>query len=87
MTTAAFSSDGSVLAVAADKVITLWDPDRNTLLAVIGDSLEVTFLIVKASLHTSWMCPRDACLLLTSSFHDPLSSCSCYYCALVVFYP
>ena len=41
MSTAAFSSDGSVLAVAADKVITLWDPDRNTLLAVIGDSLEV----------------------------------------------
>ncbi|KAG6407349.1 hypothetical protein SASPL_130338 [Salvia splendens] len=40
MSTAAFSSDGSVLAVAADKVITLWDPDRNTLLAVIGDSLE-----------------------------------------------
>ncbi|XP_057765313.1 uncharacterized protein LOC130986058 [Salvia miltiorrhiza] len=40
MTTAAFSSDGSVLAVAADKVITLWDPDRNTLLAVIGDTLE-----------------------------------------------
>ncbi|KAH6778682.1 Transducin/WD40 repeat-like superfamily protein [Perilla frutescens var. frutescens] len=40
MTAAAFSSDGSVLAVAADKVITLWDPDRNTLLAVIGDSIE-----------------------------------------------
>ncbi|KAI3456714.1 hypothetical protein Pfo_013377 [Paulownia fortunei] len=40
MTAAAFSSDGSVLAVAAEKVITLWDPDKNTLLAVIGDSLE-----------------------------------------------
>ncbi|KAL0399017.1 UNVERIFIED_CONTAM: U3 small nucleolar RNA-associated protein 17 [Sesamum radiatum] len=40
MTAAAFSGDGSVLAVAAEKVITLWDPDRNTLLAVIGDSLE-----------------------------------------------
>ncbi|KAL6562454.1 hypothetical protein OROGR_003461 [Orobanche gracilis] len=40
MNAAAFSSDGSVLAVAAEKVITLWDPDRNTLLAVIGDSLE-----------------------------------------------
>ncbi|KAL8461980.1 hypothetical protein ACS0TY_033171 [Phlomoides rotata] len=40
MTSAAFSSDGSVLAVAAEKVITLWDPDRNTLLAVIGDSVE-----------------------------------------------
>ncbi|KAL6514005.1 hypothetical protein OROHE_019461 [Orobanche hederae] len=40
MNAAAFSNDGSVLAVAAEKVITLWDPDRNTLLAVIGDSLE-----------------------------------------------
>ncbi|GFQ03218.1 WD repeat-containing protein 75 [Phtheirospermum japonicum] len=40
MNAAAFSSDGSVLAVAAEKFITLWDPDRNTLLAVIGDSLE-----------------------------------------------
>ncbi|PIN01346.1 WD40 repeat protein [Handroanthus impetiginosus] len=40
MTAAAFSSDGSVLAVAAEKVITLWDPDRNILLTVVGDSLE-----------------------------------------------
>ncbi|KAK6149498.1 hypothetical protein DH2020_017023 [Rehmannia glutinosa] len=40
MIAAAFSSDGSVLAVAAENVITLWDPDRNTLLTVIGDSLE-----------------------------------------------
>ncbi|KAL3820938.1 hypothetical protein ACJIZ3_006843 [Penstemon smallii] len=40
MTAATFSSDGSVLAVAAEKVITLWDPDRNILVAVIGDSLE-----------------------------------------------
>lgn len=43
MTAAAFSGDGSVLAVAAEKVITLWDPDRNTLLAVLGNSLEVIF--------------------------------------------
>ncbi|KAL7130641.1 hypothetical protein ABFS83_13G148500 [Erythranthe nasuta] len=40
LTAAAFSGDGSVLAVAAEKVITLWDPDRNTLLAVIGETLE-----------------------------------------------
>ncbi|KAL2245138.1 UNVERIFIED_CONTAM: U3 small nucleolar RNA-associated protein 17, partial [Sesamum indicum] len=40
MTASAFSGDGSVLAVAAEKVITLWDPDRNILLSVIGDSLE-----------------------------------------------
>lgn len=61
MTTAAFSSDGSVLAVAADKVITLWEPDRNTLLAVIGDTLEVSHILIvsNARLHTSWICPDD----------------------------
>lgn len=37
MTAAAFSADGSVLAVAADTVITLWDPDKNILVAVIGE--------------------------------------------------
>ncbi|PSR85460.1 WD repeat-containing protein [Actinidia chinensis var. chinensis] len=40
MTAAAFSADGSVLAVAAETVITLWDPEMNVLVAVIGDSLE-----------------------------------------------
>ncbi|XP_043698630.1 WD repeat-containing protein 75 [Telopea speciosissima] len=39
MTAAAFSADGSVLAVAAGTVVTLWDPDRNVLVAVIGESL------------------------------------------------
>ncbi|XP_023900086.1 uncharacterized protein LOC112011971 [Quercus suber] len=39
MTAAAFSLDGSVLAVAAETVITLWDPDKNVLLAVIGETL------------------------------------------------
>lgn len=38
MTAAAFSADGSVLAVAAETVITLWDPDRNYLVAVIGET-------------------------------------------------
>ncbi|XP_028788837.1 WD repeat-containing protein 75-like [Neltuma alba] len=38
MTAAAFSADGSVLAVAAETVITLWDPDKNTLVAVVGQS-------------------------------------------------
>ncbi|OWM87006.1 hypothetical protein CDL15_Pgr016043 [Punica granatum] len=38
MTAAAFSADGSVLAVAAETVITLWDPDRNVLVAVLGDT-------------------------------------------------
>ncbi|XP_027172674.1 WD repeat-containing protein 75 isoform X1 [Coffea eugenioides] len=40
MTAATFSMDGSVLAVAAENVITLWDPDRNFLVAVIGESIE-----------------------------------------------
>ncbi|XP_078177165.1 transducin/WD40 repeat-like superfamily protein isoform X1 [Carex rostrata] len=39
MTAAAFSGDGSVLAIAAETVITLWDPHSNLLVAVIGDSL------------------------------------------------
>ncbi|XP_011043947.1 PREDICTED: WD repeat-containing protein 75-like [Populus euphratica] len=39
MTAATFSSDGSVLAVAAETVITLWDADKNILVAVIGDTL------------------------------------------------
>ncbi|XP_050373389.1 uncharacterized protein LOC126791037 isoform X2 [Argentina anserina] len=37
MTAAAFSADGSVLAVAAETVITLWDPDKNMLVAVLGE--------------------------------------------------
>lgn len=66
MSTAAFSSDGSVLAIAADKVITLWEPDRNTLLAVIGDTLDVSHILIvsNASLHTSWICPCYTWLLL-----------------------
>ncbi|CAK9157783.1 unnamed protein product [Ilex paraguariensis] len=40
MTAATFSADGSVLAVAAETVITLWDPQRNVLVAVIGESIE-----------------------------------------------
>ncbi|XP_050217951.1 uncharacterized protein LOC126668808 [Mercurialis annua] len=37
MTAATFSHDGSVLAVAAETVITLWDPDKNVLVAVVGE--------------------------------------------------
>lgn len=43
MTAAAFSADGSVLAVAAETVITLWDPDNNALVAVIGEAQMVNF--------------------------------------------
>ncbi|XP_058755460.1 uncharacterized protein LOC131628646 [Vicia villosa] len=38
MRAAAFSADGSVLAVAADTIITLWDPDKNELIAVVGET-------------------------------------------------
>lgn len=41
MTAATFSADGSVLAVAAETVITLWDPEQNILVAVIGETLTV----------------------------------------------
>lgn len=41
MTAAAFSCDGSVLAVAAETVITLWDPNKNVLVAVIGETITV----------------------------------------------
>lgn len=40
MTAVAFSTDGSVLAVAAENVITLWDPCMNILVAVIGETIE-----------------------------------------------
>ncbi|GKD30605.1 WD repeat-containing protein 75 [Tanacetum coccineum] len=46
MTTAAFSADGSVLAVAAETFITLWDPEKNVLLAVIGSAHEVGPLVM-----------------------------------------
>ncbi|XP_062202076.1 uncharacterized protein LOC133904619 [Phragmites australis] len=39
MTAAAFSADGSVIAVAAETVITLWDPDNNALVGVIAEAL------------------------------------------------
>lgn len=41
MTAATFSADGSILAVAAETVITLWDPDRNYLVAVVGETYMV----------------------------------------------
>uniref|UniRef100_A0A2P2KGZ9 Uncharacterized protein MANES_06G023100 n=1 Tax=Rhizophora mucronata TaxID=61149 RepID=A0A2P2KGZ9_RHIMU len=44
MTAAAFSGDGSVLAVAAETVITLWDPEKNVLVAVMGETVTVITL-------------------------------------------
>ncbi|XP_031500790.1 uncharacterized protein LOC116264611 [Nymphaea colorata] len=40
MTAAGFSEDGSVLAVAAETSITLWDAGTNTLIAVVGETLK-----------------------------------------------
>lgn len=48
MTAATFSADGSVLAVAAETVITLWDPELNVLVAVIGE----TFTVLKFSVFS-----------------------------------
>lgn len=45
MTAAAFSADGSVLAIAAESVVTLWDPDSNVLVAVIGDTHSVIIIL------------------------------------------
>eukprot|EP00268_Persea_americana_P020064 TRINITY_DN20334_c0_g1_i3.p1 TRINITY_DN20334_c0_g1~~TRINITY_DN20334_c0_g1_i3.p1 ORF type:complete len:812 (+),score=149.30 TRINITY_DN20334_c0_g1_i3:277-2712(+) len=39
MTAATFSGDGSVLAIAAETVVTLWNPDTNALVAVVGETL------------------------------------------------
>lgn len=66
MTAAAFSGDGSVLAVAAETVITLWDPLNNVLVAVIGDSLSVSIcsqgmLIVTRAISLSL--PANRCLV------------------------
>ncbi|XP_021714730.1 WD repeat-containing protein 75-like [Chenopodium quinoa] len=38
MTAATFSADGSILAIAAETVITLWDPDRNYLVSIVGET-------------------------------------------------
>lgn len=50
MTAAAFSADGSVLAVAAETVITLWDPDMNVLVGVLGDSFSVGINIFSSNI-------------------------------------
>lgn len=52
MTAAAFSGDGTVLAVAAENVITLWNPDKNILLSVLGATLTVKKLL--SFLLQSW---------------------------------
>ncbi|KAK1324544.1 hypothetical protein QJS10_CPA01g00859 [Acorus calamus] len=56
MTAAAFSADGSVLAVAAETVVSLWDPDTNILVAVIGEAVNASgggpsFMSEDPSLH------------------------------------
>jgi hypothetical protein len=41
MTAAAFSGIGSVLAVAGESVITLWDPDNTALVGVMAEVVPV----------------------------------------------
>lgn len=60
MRAAAFSADGSVLAVAADTVITLWDPYNNVLVAVLGETPMVIFV--------NPGCPYDYCRCYASSY-------------------
>uniref|UniRef100_A0A0D6QW70 WD repeat-containing protein 75 second beta-propeller domain-containing protein n=1 Tax=Araucaria cunninghamii TaxID=56994 RepID=A0A0D6QW70_ARACU len=40
MLCAAFSTDGSLLAVGAGGLVTFWNPETNSLVSVIGDSLD-----------------------------------------------
>lgn len=51
MTAATFSYDGSVLAVAAETVITLWDPEKNVLVAVIGETLTVILKLLMNAIY------------------------------------
>lgn len=65
MTAAAFSADGSVLAVAAETVITLWDPENNVLVAVLGEIETVIFQI--PSISTSIFLQKRILLFLIYS--------------------
>ncbi|OAY69732.1 hypothetical protein ACMD2_22829 [Ananas comosus] len=74
------SADGSVLAVAAETVITLWDPDTNILVAVIGEALSPISklpLLGNQSIScrspgfkTTGNAPQFAILALSSSQND-----------------
>lgn len=55
MTAATFSSDGSVLAVAAETVITLWDPKKNVLVAVIGETFSVICFNISSEISLFYM--------------------------------
>ncbi|CAI9270134.1 unnamed protein product [Lactuca saligna] len=68
MAVAAFSSDASVLVVAAETVIILWDPEKNILVVVIGSSLRVVYNRNK---------PYDATLFHT--YTNILFQISCIY--------
>lgn len=66
MTAATFSADGSVLAVAAETVITLWDPDENCLVAVVGETY--TVIIIFFIVPHLWL----------STAHN-IEFCECHY--------
>ncbi|KAL2930404.1 WD repeat-containing protein 75 [Bienertia sinuspersici] len=62
MTAATFSADGSILAVAAETVITLWNPDRNYLVGVVGE----TYMVINISFCLTSLVYLDDLLVLLS---------------------
>ena len=46
MLCAGFSGDGSLLAVGAGDLITFWNPETNSLVSVVGESLHLTVIFI-----------------------------------------
>ena len=46
MLRAGFSGDGSLLAVGAGDLITFWNPETNSLVSVVGESLHLTVIFI-----------------------------------------
>ena len=46
MLCAGFSRDGSLLAVGAGDLITFWNPETNSLVSVVGESLHLTVIFI-----------------------------------------
>ena len=80
MTAATFSSDGSVLAVAAETVITLWDPKKNVLVAVIGETFSVIWIFLHSSLF--YMNSYMQCLI-TDSLRPCLVGPALYFLSFI----
>ena len=46
MLCARFSADGSLLAVGAGDLITFWNPETNSLVSIIGESLHLMVIFI-----------------------------------------